>query len=181
MSGIAADALRDLSLRGKYRDVILPMTVLRSLDAMLEGSKQAVLDMRLRSPAPAWSSRTPPCARRRGRRSTAPPAPPSTTCAPARTASSSPHTSKRTSTDSRPTCRTSSTTSSSATRSLACPAPMPWVTLNEKLTSPDVNLSPDPVRHPDGSVKQPGLDNHGRGTCCCRWRGVYRDFQQARF
>ena len=33
-------------LRGKYRDVILPMAVLRRLDAVLEGSKQAVLDMK---------------------------------------------------------------------------------------------------------------------------------------
>ncbi len=33
-------------MRGKYRDVILPMTVLRRLDVVLEGSKQAVLDMK---------------------------------------------------------------------------------------------------------------------------------------
>ena len=38
--------LRDLYVRGKYRDVILPMTVLRGLDAVLEPSKQAVLDMK---------------------------------------------------------------------------------------------------------------------------------------
>ena len=37
-------------------------------------------------------------------------------------------------------------------------------TLNEKLTSPGVNLRPDPVRHADGSVNHPGLDNHGMGT-----------------
>ena len=37
-------------------------------------------------------------------------------------------------------------------------------TLIEKLTSPDINLSPAPVRHADGSVKHPGLDNHGMGT-----------------
>jgi len=37
--GIADDVLRDLYVRGKYRDVILPMTVLRRLDAVLEGSK----------------------------------------------------------------------------------------------------------------------------------------------
>ena len=43
--GIADDVLRDLYVRGKYRDVILPMTVLRRLDAVLEGSKQTVLDM----------------------------------------------------------------------------------------------------------------------------------------
>ncbi len=44
--GIADDVLRDLYVRGKYRDVILPMAVLRRLDAVLEGSKQAVLDMK---------------------------------------------------------------------------------------------------------------------------------------
>ena len=44
--GIANDVLRDLYLRGKYRDVILPMTVLRRLDAVLEDTKQTVLDMK---------------------------------------------------------------------------------------------------------------------------------------
>ncbi len=44
--GIADDVLRDLYVRGKYRDVILPMTVLRRLDAVLEDSKQSVLDMK---------------------------------------------------------------------------------------------------------------------------------------
>src|ERR1043166_10273562 len=44
--GIADDVLRDLFGRGKYRDVILPMTVLRRLDAVLEPTKQAVLDMK---------------------------------------------------------------------------------------------------------------------------------------
>ena len=37
--GIADDVLRDLYVRGKYRDVILPMTVLRRLDAVLEDTK----------------------------------------------------------------------------------------------------------------------------------------------
>src|SRR5215207_4050217 len=44
--GIADDVLRDLYVRGKYRDVILPMTVLRRLDAVLEPTKPAVLDMK---------------------------------------------------------------------------------------------------------------------------------------
>ena len=44
--GIVDDVLRDLHVRGKYRDVILPMTVLRRLDAVLEGTKQAVPDMK---------------------------------------------------------------------------------------------------------------------------------------
>ena len=37
--GIADDVLRDVYVRGKYRDVILPMTVIRRLDAVLEPSK----------------------------------------------------------------------------------------------------------------------------------------------
>lgn len=44
--GIADDCLRDVYVRGKYRDVILPMTVIRRLDAVLEDSKDAVLNMK---------------------------------------------------------------------------------------------------------------------------------------
>lgn len=44
--GIADDCLRDVYVRGKYRDVILPMTVIRRLDAMLEGTKKTVLTMK---------------------------------------------------------------------------------------------------------------------------------------
>lgn len=44
--GIADDCLRDVYVRGKYRDVILPMTVIRRLDAVLEDSKEEVLKMK---------------------------------------------------------------------------------------------------------------------------------------
>ncbi len=44
--GIADDALRDLYVRGKYRDVILPMIVLRRLDAVLEPTNDAVQSMK---------------------------------------------------------------------------------------------------------------------------------------
>ncbi len=37
-------------------------------------------------------------------------------------------------------------------------------TLIEKFLSPDINLSPKPVVDPDGAVRRPGLDNHGMGT-----------------
>ncbi len=40
---IADDCLRDVFVRGKYRDVILPMFVLRRLDCLLEPTKEAVL------------------------------------------------------------------------------------------------------------------------------------------
>ena len=46
--GIADDVLRDVYVRGKYRDVILPMTVIRRLDAVLEPTKDAVLHMKAR-------------------------------------------------------------------------------------------------------------------------------------
>lgn len=41
---IADDCLRDVYVRGKYRDVILPMVVLRRLDVLLEPTKDAVMD-----------------------------------------------------------------------------------------------------------------------------------------
>lgn len=41
---IADDCLRDVYVRGKYRDVILPMVVLRRLDALLEPTKETVLE-----------------------------------------------------------------------------------------------------------------------------------------
>lgn len=43
---IADDCLRDVYVRGKYRDVILPMTVIRRLDTMLESTKKDVLEMK---------------------------------------------------------------------------------------------------------------------------------------
>ena len=44
--GIADDVLRDIYVRSKYRDVILPMTVIRRLDATLEPTQEAVLQMK---------------------------------------------------------------------------------------------------------------------------------------
>ena len=44
--GVADDCLRDVYVRGKYRDVILPMTVIRRIDALLEATKQDVLKMK---------------------------------------------------------------------------------------------------------------------------------------
>lgn len=44
--GIADDVLRDVYVRGKYRDVILPMTVIRRVDGVLEETKNVVLEMK---------------------------------------------------------------------------------------------------------------------------------------
>lgn len=43
---IADDCLRDVYVRGKYRDVILPMIVIRRIDALLEPTKTAVLKLK---------------------------------------------------------------------------------------------------------------------------------------
>ena len=40
---IADTVLRDLYVRGKYRDVILPMTVIRRLDAVLESKVDPII------------------------------------------------------------------------------------------------------------------------------------------
>ena len=42
---IADDVLRGVYSRGKYRDLILPFTVLRRLDALLEPTKDKVSEM----------------------------------------------------------------------------------------------------------------------------------------
>src|SRR5215216_5400191 len=44
--GIADDVLRDVYVRGKYRDVILPMTVIRRLDSLLDATHDAVLEQK---------------------------------------------------------------------------------------------------------------------------------------
>ena len=43
---IADDCLRDVYVRGKYREVILPMTVIRRLNSLLEGTKDKVLELK---------------------------------------------------------------------------------------------------------------------------------------
>ena len=151
-------------VRGKYRDVILPMTVLRRLDAVLEPTKQAVLD------AKAWLDE-------QGivdQRSTL------------RDAAGQPfyNTSKFTLHDlraraSRQQLRADfedyldgfSPSVQDILENFEFRNQIPRLskadalgTLIEKLTSPDVNLGPEPVVDADGTVRQPGLDNHGMGT-----------------
>jgi Type I restriction-modification system methyltransferase subunit len=57
--GIADDCLRDVYVRGKYRDVILPMTVIRRLDAMLVDTKSTVLDMKKKMDAAGITNQWP--------------------------------------------------------------------------------------------------------------------------
>ena len=162
--GIADDVLRDLYVRGKYRDVILPMTVLRRLDAVLEGSKQAVLDMKASLDGAGVVEQDPALRQAAGQAFY--------------------NTSRFTLRDLRARANRQQLTAD-FTAYLDGFSPnvqdildnfefrnqIPRLsradalgTLIEKLTSPDINLSPYPVCHADGSVKHPGLDNHGMGT-----------------
>ena len=162
--GIADDVLRDLYVRGKYRDVILPMTVLRRLDAVLEDSKKAVLDMKAKLDEAGVVEQDAALRQAAGQAFY--------------------NTSKFTLRDLR--ARASRQQLEADFRAyLDGFSPnvqdildnfefrnqIPRLskadalgTLIEKLTSPDINLSPAPVKNTDGSVRQPGLDNHGMGT-----------------
>ena len=68
--GVADDVLRDVYVRGKYRDVILPMTVIRRLDAVLEPTKEAVLRMKEQMDAAGITNQDRPCVRHPARPST---------------------------------------------------------------------------------------------------------------
>ncbi len=162
--GIADDILRDLYVRGKYRDVILPMTVLRRLDAVLEDSKRAVGDMKaqldvagvveqdaaLRQAAGQAFYNVSPFTLRDLR------------------ARSNPQQLKA---DFEAWLDGFSPNVQDILDNFEFRNQIPRLVkadalgaLVEKLTSPDINLSPDPVADTDGEIRQPGLDNHGMGT-----------------
>ena len=153
----------------KHRDVILPMTVLRRLDAVLEGSKQAVFDMKASLDGAVVVEQDP--ARRQA------------------AGQAFYNTSRFTLRDLRTRANRQQLTAN-FTAYLDGFSPnvqdildnfefrnqIPRLsradalgTLIEKLTSPDINLSPDPVNHPDDSVKHPGLADHGMGTIFENW------------
>ena len=162
--GIADDVLRDLFVRGKYRDVILPMTVLRRLDAVLEGTKEAVMDMKKSLDANGIVEQAPAICQAAGQAFF--------------------NTSKFTMRDLK--ARTSQQQlkadfeayldgfSPNVQDILECfefRNQIPRLskadalgTLIEKLTSREINLSPEPVFNNDGSVKHAALDNHAMGT-----------------
>ncbi|WP_428273508.1 type I restriction-modification system subunit M [Candidatus Palauibacter sp.] len=162
--GIADDVLRDVYVRGKYRDVILPMTVLRRLDAVLEPTKQAVLDMKESLDEMGIADQKVALRQAAGQAFY--------------------NTSKFTLHDlraraSRQQLRADfedyldgfSPSVQDILENFEFRNQIPRLskadalgTLIEKLTSPDINLGPEPVRNTDGTVRQPGLDNHGMGT-----------------
>ncbi|MBV6417455.1 MAG: hypothetical protein CMLOHMNK_02155 [Steroidobacteraceae bacterium] len=162
--GIADDVLRDLYVRGKYRDVILPMTVLRRLDAVLEPTKQAVLDMKAALDKTGITNQDQALRQAAGQAFY--------------------NTSRFTLRDLKARASQQqlkadfeayldgfSPNVQDILENFEFRNQIPRLskadalgTLIEKLLSPDINLSPNPVLNGDGSVKHPGLDNHGMGT-----------------
>ena len=162
--GIADDVLRDLYVRGKYRDVILPMTVLRRLDAVLEPTKQAVLDMKASLDKAQIANQDQALRQAAGQAFY--------------------NTSKFTLRDLKARASQQqlkadfeayldgfSPNVQDILDNFEFRNQIPRLskadalgTLIEKFLSPDINLSPNPVLNGDGSVKHPGLDNHGMGT-----------------
>ena len=162
--GIADDVLRDVYVRGKYRDVILPMTVLRRLDSVLEDRKQAVLDMKTTLDEAGVVEQDQALRRAAGHAFY--------------------NTSKFTMRDLLATSTSQQLTSDfrayldgfspnvqDILDNFEFRNQIPRLanadalgTLIEKLTSTEINLSPYPVKLEDGSVRHPGLDNHGMGT-----------------
>ncbi len=161
---IADDVLRDLYVRGKYRDVILPMAVLRRLDAVLADSKQAVLDMKTALDDAGIVEQDTPL---RGAAGQAFYNTSKFTLSDLRSRASQ----ERLEADFRDYLDGFSPNVQDILECFEFRNQIPRLsradalgTLIEKLTSPDVNLSPEPVRNTDGSIRHPGLDNHGMGT-----------------
>ena len=162
--GIADDVLRDLYQRGKYRDVILPMTVLRRLDAVLEDGKADVLVVKETLDEAGIVEQEATLRQAAGQAFY--------------------NTSKFTLRDLRSRASRErleadfldyldgySRNVQDILDSFEFRNQVPKLskadalgTLIERVTSPGVNLSPDPVRNADGSIRHPGLDNHGMGT-----------------
>ena len=164
--GIADDCLRDVYVRGKYRDVILPMTVIRRLDAMLEETKPAVLTMKKQLDDAKIDNQWPAL------------------CTTARQAfcNASPFLLKDLTSRAK-----AQTLKADFIAYLDGFSPNVQVILDkfkfrnqidtmvdadilgaviEKFTSSDINLSPNPIYRDDAKtiLKHPGLDNHGMGT-----------------
>ncbi len=162
--GIADDVLRDLFKRGKYADVILPMCVLRRLDAVLEPTKQRVLEARkMLDTAGITEQRAALCDA---------------------SGEAFYNTSQFTLKDLRARASQQQLLADfndyldgfsenvqdilenfKFRNQLSTLSKADAIgTLIEKFLDPDINLSPKPVLNEDGSVKLPRMDNHSMGT-----------------
>jgi len=162
--GIADDVLRDLYVRGKYRDVILPMIVLRRLDALLEPTQQAVLDMKASLDRAGIVHQD---AALRGASGQAFYNISKFTLRDLKARSSQ----QQLRADFEAYLEGFSPSVQDILENFEFRNQVPRLskadalgTLIEKFLSPEVNLSPKPVLNGNGSVKHPGLDNHAMGT-----------------
>ena len=161
---VSDDLLRDLYVRGKYRDVILPMTVLRRLDAVLEPSKQKVLDEKkfldnagitdqksvLQDVAQHAFYNTSPFTMRD---------------LAARAAQQSLRADFEAYLDGySPNVQDILDKFEFRNQLNRLSESDALGALITRYLSPDINLSPYPVKNDDGSIKLPGLDNHAMGT-----------------
>ena len=162
--GIADDVLRDLYVRGKYRDVILPMMVLRRLDALLEPTQQAVLDMKAALDKADIVHQDDAL---RGASGQAFYNISKFTLRDLKARSSQ----QQLRADFEAYLDGFSPNVQDILENFEFRNQVPRLskadalaTLIEKFLSPEVNLSPKPVLNGNGSVKLPGLDNHAMGT-----------------
>jgi type I restriction enzyme M protein len=162
--GIADDVLRDLYVRGKYRDVILPMTVLRRLDAVLEPTKQSVLDMKSTLDNASITNQDQALRQAAGQAfyNTS-----QFTLRDLRSRASQ----QQLKADFEAYLDGFSPNVQEILDNFEFRNQIPRLSkadalgkLIEKFLDPSINLSPNPVMNGDGSVKHPGLDNHAMGT-----------------
>ncbi len=151
-------------MRGKYRDVILPMTVLRRLDAVLEGTKEAVLDMKATLDGPGVVEQAQALRQAAGQAFY--------NCSQFTLHDLRARASRQQlEADFRAYLDGFSPNVQDILESIEFRNQIPRLsrsdslgTLIERLTSAEINLGPNPVRNGDGSIRHPGLDNHGMGT-----------------
>jgi len=162
--GIADDVLRDLFKRGKYPDVILPMCVLRRLDAVLESTKKAVLETRkMLDEAGITEQRAALCnAAGQAFYNTSP-----FTLRDLKSRASQ----QQLKADFEAFLDGFSPNIQDILENFKFRNQISTLsksdslgTLISKFLDSEINLSPNPVLHGDGSEKHPGLDNHSMGT-----------------
>lgn len=162
--GIADDVLRDVYVRGKYRDVILPMVVIRRLDAVLEPTKQAVLDLKNQLDAAKIDNQDPALRQAAGQAFY--------NASPFRLRDLRNRSqAQQLKADFEAYLDGFSPNVQEILDKFKFRNQIPTLveadilgSLIEKFLDPSVNLAPQPTLNPDGSERLPALDNHAMGT-----------------